>query len=84
MYRSDGIVRGDAEEGPSKTPLGEKTLSDEEFGALRAEVDKRLSEIAAGLSRGATPAKPKQKAGGVGITACTYCNFRSICNYEDA
>jgi len=82
-YSSDGIVRGDTEEASSKTTSGEKTLSDTEFDGLRAEVDKRLFEIAAGLSRGETPAHPKQKAGGDNVTACTWCNFRSICNYEE-
>jgi len=76
-YKSDGIVAGDA------AASGEKILSENEFEDLRAEADKRLGEIAAGLSSGETPARPKQKAGGDNVTACTWCNFRSICNYED-
>jgi len=70
QYRSDGITSG------------EKGVSKEEFDALRAEVDKRLIEIAEGLSKGETPARPKEKAGGENITACTWCNYKSICNYE--
>ena len=69
MYRSDGVAV-------------DKNISKDEFDALRAEVDKRLAEIASGLSRGETPADPKQKAGSEGITACTWCDYKSICNYE--
>jgi len=83
QYRSDGIVRGDAEGGKAKTSSGEKILSDSEFDALMNVAGEQLEEIAAGLSRGETPARPKRKAGGDPVTACTYCNFRSICNYEE-
>jgi len=76
-YLGDGV----ALEGTEGT--GEKVLSYDEFSELRAEADERLGEIAAGLARGETPARPKQKAGGENITACTWCNYRSICNYED-
>jgi len=75
MYRSDGV----AVEQASK---GEKELTKDEFDALRAEVDKHLSGIAAALSRGETPAVPKQKAGSDNVTACTWCDYKSICNYE--
>ena len=81
-YRSDGVVRGDESEGKGKTRSGEKTLSYDEFNALRAEAGERLAEIAAGLSRGDAPVQPMQKTGGDNVTACTWCNYKSICNYE--
>ena len=76
-YRSDGVTTDDT------ASSGEKTLSGDEFGELRAAADARLAEIAEGLSRGEAPARPKQKAGSDDVTACTWCNFRSICNYEE-
>jgi len=93
-YRSDGIALSDepdepdgpdgpdAEGKPAKrTRAGEKILSREEFDELRAEADKRLAEIAAGLAGGEVPAAPK-KAGGDRVTACTWCDYKSICNFE--
>jgi len=75
-----------SEEGSSKsktrTRTGEKILPKKDFDELRYEVDERLSKIAAGLSRGETPASPKQKAGGDHVTACTWCNYLSICNFQ--
>ena len=83
MYRSDGVtLKEEGTDEPAPSAFGERELTKEEFAALRAETDKRLAEIAKSLSRGETPANPKQKAGGDNITACTYCSYRSICNYE--
>jgi len=84
LYRGDGVAlksEGADDALPGALP-GEKELTKEEFDSLRAEADKRLAEIAEGLSRGEVPANPKQKAGGDSVTACTYCDYRSICNYE--
>ena len=82
LYRSDGIAVGEEEEKKTKAKTGEKILSGEEFDELRREAEKRLSEIDRKLSEGEIPAEPKQKAGGEQITACTYCEYLSICNYE--
>jgi ATP-dependent helicase/DNAse subunit B len=75
-YRGDGVSIEDADS------IGERTLPKEKFDILRAEADQHLAKIAAGLERGDVPATPKQKAGSESVTACTYCNFKSICNYE--
>jgi len=83
QYRSDGVVLEDAFDGSQKTAAGEKKLSAEEFRELRDTVDERLDEIAEGLALGRTPARPKQKAGSGDVTACTWCDYKSICNYED-
>ena len=81
LYKSDGIAVEDTDETP-KAKTGEKIISKEEFDELRAGVEERLSEIAEGLVSGNTPADPKQKAGSERITACTYCEYLSICNHE--
>jgi len=81
-YNNDGVYRGEKTGKGTKTPFGERVLSDEEFDTLRAEVDECLAGIASGLSRGESPAEPKKKAGGDNVTACTWCNYKSICNYE--
>ena len=83
LYRNDGIALSDNEEdSKKKTKSGERLLSREDFKALRADAEKRLAEISKGLASGETPAEPKQKAGGEHVTACTYCKYLSICNYE--
>ncbi|MDR3365164.1 MAG: exodeoxyribonuclease V subunit gamma [Clostridiales Family XIII bacterium] len=76
-YRSDGATLEDASPAP-----GEKTMTHAEFAALQGRVDEILTEIAVGLSHGNAPARPKQKAGSDNVTACTYCDYLSICNYE--
>ncbi|MCL2111593.1 MAG: PD-(D/E)XK nuclease family protein [Clostridiales bacterium] len=95
-YRSDGIALDDntpvpsdndatdtaAPATPSRPPFPEKTISPDDFNALRAEVDQRLAEIASGLADGLTPAAPKSKTDGDRASACQYCDYRSICNYE--
>ena len=88
MYRSDGVALDEGPEGGEgaaagkRTAAGERMLSREEFDKLRAAADKRLAEIATALTRGEAPAAPIQEAGGDQTTACTYCNYRSICNHE--
>jgi len=67
---------------PSRLATGEKILPENRFNEIRAEVDARLNEIAKNIACGKIPAVPKQKAGGDNVSACTWCDYLSICNYE--
>ena len=66
----------------TKASTGERILTGAEFDELVDATKKRLEEIALTIARGDAPAAPKQKAGSDDITACTYCDYRSICNYD--
>ena len=65
-----------------KSTSGEKLVSEEELNSLTREVESRLADIALALATGEAPAAPLQKAGSERITACTYCDYLSICNFE--
>ncbi|MDR3305868.1 MAG: PD-(D/E)XK nuclease family protein [Clostridiales Family XIII bacterium] len=91
-YKNDGILidlEGRAEaagEGTGTntgTNTGEKFVTRNEFDELQEAVSHVLGDLAERFAAGEMPARPKaKKKGGEKITACTYCRYRSVCNYD--
>jgi ATP-dependent helicase/nuclease subunit B len=66
----DGGVSGTADS---------KLLNEEEFDALRTAVDQTIEELCASLASGVIDIHPKKTKH---ETACKYCEYKSICNFE--
>ncbi|MGI6727221.1 MAG: PD-(D/E)XK nuclease family protein [Anaerovoracaceae bacterium] len=56
-----------------------KLLKEEEFQALRSAVDQTITELCTDLSSGVIAIHPKKTKY---QTACDYCQYKSICNFE--
>ena len=66
-------------EGELRGTTDEKLLSAEDFNALENAVDDTVRKLCGELAAGVVQARPK-KAGKE--TACDYCQYKSICNFE--
>ena len=71
IYKSkDGKVTGNSE-----TYL----LSEEDFTTLRSTVDQTINDLCTSLATGIIDVRPKKTKN---ETACKYCEYKSICNFE--
>ncbi|HAF59875.1 MAG TPA: hypothetical protein DCK81_01860 [Clostridiales bacterium UBA9856] len=66
----DGTVAGTAEG---------KVLTEEEFRNFMASMDELITELCGKLASGVIHLRPKKTKY---ETACTYCDYKSICNFE--
>ncbi len=57
-----------------------KLLSEDEFAAVKKAVDITVDELCTSLLSGSIDITPKRIK--TEITACTYCSFKSICNFD--
>lgn len=71
IYKSkDGKVTGNSDN---------KLLSEEDFTTLRTAVDQTINDLCTSLATGVIDARPKKTKN---ETACKYCEYKSICNFE--
>jgi ATP-dependent helicase/nuclease subunit B len=66
----DGTVTGTAEG---------RLLTEEEFRVFMASMDQLIAELCGKLISGVIQLRPKKTKN---ETACTYCDYKSICNFE--
>ncbi len=66
----DGVVTGTAES---------KLLTEEEFRDFQSSMDQVIKELCASLASGVIGLSPKKTKN---ETACKYCDYKSICNFE--
>jgi len=78
---SDIIPVRRKEDGGLSGPDG-KLLCQEEFDELQKAVDHTISQLCERLTAGAIDITPKRLKNG--ISACTYCKYKSICNFDQA
>lgn len=57
----------------------DKLLDQETFRVLQEQVDKTIQELCRGLAAGNMKVRPKKSGE---ISACTYCQFRGICQFD--
>ena len=56
-------------------------MTEEEFEAFRKTFREALTDLCARLTQGDTDIAPRKLKG---RTACTYCDFKSICAFDTA
>lgn len=76
--RSDIVPVKRTKEGYSGTSAS-NLLSEEDFNALCGAVDQTIEELCSEFLQGNIDIKPKKRKTD---SACTYCEYKSICNYE--
>lgn len=59
-----------------------KTVTSQDFSALFAYTEEKLSEIHQNIIRGEIAANPYQKVDSSGENACDYCPYHSICRFD--
>jgi ATP-dependent helicase/nuclease subunit B len=68
----DGIIKGNSEE---------NLLSEEEFKELQEQVEQKVKALCSELAKGNINISPKRTGK---VTACTYCDYKSICTFDVA
>ena len=79
-------VKYDPGKGVFASTSGSKLLSREEFEQLLEATNQQIRRICSELYRGDITARPKRQTkkdrDGNQFTACTYCDYRSICVFD--
>lgn len=70
--------------GALKDSAATRMVSREEFDEFRQTVRKTVSRLCEELVSGDISIDPKRLYGGKDMTACTYCDYRSVCLFENA
>ena len=83
-YSSDGIIVTEVFNAEKND--GEKEIVKEDFDNLLNVTDEILRDLASNLTEGNVFANPKTKGKkntATEVSACRYCRYRSICNYDE-
>lgn len=59
------------------------TISEEEFKYFNKKTDKLINEMVRSLKNGEIPPYPYKAATDVEPKTCTYCDYKSVCGYEN-
>ena len=59
----------------------DKMLSEEEFSMLRRHTRRKLTSLAQGILDGQAQVSPAQTSG---IDACRYCQYKSLCGFDES
>ena len=60
-----------------------RLISADDFNEFMREVADKVTELATGITEGKISPDPAKKESG-GLSACTYCDYRSFCGFDTA
>ena len=90
ILKDDSVILAmDRERSGCFIPIGasvratDRVIALHEMEALRREVEKLLREMASALQSGAVDALPARSETSKDTNACTWCDYRSVCGWEE-